>query len=348
MDNNTLIHKIFSGEPVFVAEIGLNHNGNPEQALLHVEAAARGGADAVKFQTFVPELMVSRYADSLLKEEREGEPDYSTIEFFRKLVLTGDTLDRVKQRAIDNGVVFFSSPFDIPSVELLESMEVPLYKVASSEVTNHHLLERIARTGKPVLMSTGMSSINDIRSAVEVMVAQGNDRVVLLHCVSKYPVPPEQAGLKKLGILADAFSCPVGFSDHSRGSTAAMCAAAAGARVFEKHFKLEENYACPDASVSLTPDEFSGFIDDVCQVVAMMGAAGDDDSLLADAETAKGARRSLFSSTFLKVGHVIQPGDIVCKRPGVGIPAYRLEEYTGKTVRTDIPEDYLIRDEYFK
>ena len=347
MKNNTLIHKINSGKPVFVAEIGLNHNGRLDDALMHVEAAASAGADAVKFQTFVPELMVSRYADSLLKEGREGEPDLGTIEFFSSLVLSGKELEKVQQCANENKVVFFSAPFDIPSLELLESMDVPVYKVASSEVTNHQLLKRIALSGKPVLMSTGMSSIDDVRAAVDVINAQGNNRVVLLHCVSKYPVPLEEVNLSMIRLLADTFSYPVGFSDHSTGSLAAMSAAAAGARIFEKHFKLDEGYACPDAEVSLTPADFSGFVHDIRRVITMMGNVGKDGQR-ADAETAKGARRSLFSSAPLKAGHVIKAGDIVCKRPGVGIPAYRLEEYTGKTVRVDIPEDYLIRDEYFK
>ncbi len=347
MDKNTLIRKTHDGKPVFIAEIGLNHNGNLEDALLHVEAAAKAGADAVKFQTFVPELMVSRYGESLLKEGREGKPDFNTIEFFRKLVLTGDDLKKVQRRAIDSGVVFFSAPFDAPSVELLESLDVPIYKVASSEVTNHSLLGEIAGAGKPVLMSTGMSTIDEVSMAVDVLREHGSGDIVLLHCVSKYPVPSEDNNLSRIKKLAETFQFPVGFSDHSRGPLAAMGAAAVGARVFEKHFKLREGYKCPDAEVSVTPDEFSSFTGDVRIMIAMMGD-NEEDSDLPDAQTARGARRSLYASTTLNAGHVVKKGDIVCKRPGVGIPAYRMREYEGRKVKVTIPEDYLVREEYFE
>ncbi len=347
MDKNTLIQNIHDGKAVFIAEIGLNHNGNLADALLHVEAAAKAGADAVKFQTFVPELMVSRYAESLLAEGREGLPDYSTIDFFKGLVLSEKELEEVRKHAHVHGVVFFSAPFDDPSVELLEAMEVPLYKVASSEVTNHGLLGEIAGTGKPVLMSTGMSTIEDISMAVDVLLENGSRDIVLLHCVSKYPVPAEDNNLWRIKKLAETFQCPVGFSDHSRGPLAAMGAAVAGARVFEKHFKVREGYHCPDAEVSVTPDEFLSFIRDVRVMIAMMGdVAGGND--LPDARTARGARRSLYTSTTLNAGHVVAKGDIVCKRPGVGIPAYRLREYEGRKVKVTIPEDYLVREEYFE
>lgn len=347
MDINTLIQKIHDAKPVFIAEIGLNHNGNMEDAISHVEAAAMAGADAVKFQTFVPELMVSRYADSLLKEGREGEPDFTSIEFFSKLVLTDDELQKIQQRAIDSGVVFFSAPFDVPSVELLEMLDVPLYKVASSEVTNHGLLGEIAGTGKPVLMSTGMSTIEDVSMAVDVLLGNGSRDIVLLHCVSKYPVPVEDNNLSRIKKLAETFKFPIGFSDHSRGSRAAMGAAFAGARVFEKHFKVRDGYNCPDEEVSVTPDEFSSFTGDVREMIAMMGDESGGNGL-PDVQTARGARRSLYVSTTLNAGHVVKKGDIVCKRPGVGIPAYRIREYEGRKVKVTIPEDYLVREEYFE
>lgn len=347
MDINTLIKKIHDGKPVFIAEIGLNHNGNLEDALLHVEAAAKAGADAVKFQTFVPELMVSRYADSLLGKGREGLPGYETIDFFSGLVLSMDELKEVQKHAHLHGVVFFSAPFDVPSVELLKALDVQLYKVASSEVTNHGLLREIAGTGKPVLLSTGMSTIEEVSMAVDVLLEKGNRDIVLLHCVSKYPVPAVDNNLSRIKKLAETFQLPVGFSDHNRGPVAAMGAAAAGARVFEKHFKLKEGYKCPDAEVSVTPDEFSSFTGDVRMMIAMMGE-NEEGNDLPDAQTARGARRSLYVSTTLNAGHVVKKGDIVCKRPGVGIPAYRMREYEGRKVKVTIPEDYLVREEYFE
>jgi N,N'-diacetyllegionaminate synthase len=330
----------------FIAEIGLNHNGNPETAALMIDAAAASGAHAVKFQTFVPELFYSRYTSSLLATGREGAPDRSQIEFFQKFVLREADYRLLKTRALEKGLVFFSSPFDAPSVDLLESIGVPLYKIASSEVTNHPLLRRIAGTGKPVIMSTGICTEDEIASALGIFKDSGAD-IALLHCVSLYPLPREKANLARIPALRERFGVPVGFSDHTTDERTAVIAAAFGARIFEKHFMHEPCFECPDAAVSLDPAGFKRMISGVREAISMAGD-GHLSSDFSEKEIAKSARRSVFSSRFIGKGSRITRTDLVAKRPGTGMPAYRIDEIAGRKAACDINEDYIIRLEYLE
>ncbi|TAL33739.1 MAG: N-acetylneuraminate synthase [Spirochaetes bacterium] len=344
----SLASDVFKGrETVFIAEIGLNHNGDPETAALMIDAAAASGAHAVKFQTFVPELFYSRYTSSLLATGSEGAPDGSQIEFFRKFVLREADYRLLKARALERGLVFFSSPFDAPSVELLESIGVPLYKVASSEVTNHPLLRRIAKTGKPVIMSTGICTQDEIASALGVLRESGAPDIVLLHCVSLYPLPRDKANLARIPALGKRFGVRVGFSDHTADERTAEIAAAFGARIFEKHFMHQPRFECPDSAVSLDPAGFRRMVEGVREAIAMAGD-GHLSSDFSEKEIANSARRSVFSSRFIGKGSLITRDDLVAKRPGTGMPAYRIDEIAGRKAACDIDEDHLIRAEYLE
>jgi N,N'-diacetyllegionaminate synthase len=342
------VRGVFGGRKlVFVAEIGINHNGDVETARRMIAEAARAGADAVKFQTFVPEQMYSVFASSLLRYGDEREPDDSQIRMFRRFALGREDHRLLKNEAERLGLVFFSTAFDIESVDLLEGLGVALHKVASSEVTNHELLRRMARTGKPVLMSTGISTEREIEMAVELLKKGGCPDLELMHCVSLYPVRPEHANLSRIAALGKRFGLPVGFSDHSRHGEPAMVAAALGARLFEKHFMLDGQSDCPDSAVSLSPDEFAGMKHAVENALTMLGHGGLSYDF-SEKEVANSARRSLFSGKFIPKGKALEPGDVVPKRPGVGLPAYRFEEIAGKRARVDIGPDRLLRPEYFE
>ncbi len=330
----------------YIAEIGLNHNGDLGTAERMVRAAAEAGADAVKFQTFDPDLMISLHTASLLSTGREGEPDGSLRDFFRQFVLTPDEYMFLKKLSDELGVVFFSSPFDGPSVDLLEELHVPCYKIASSEVTNHPLIEKIARTGKPVIMSTGICTEQEIARALDLLHASGAGETVLLHCVSLYPLPPEKANLNRIPALKERFHRAVGFSDHTSDSSTSVLAAALGARYFEKHFALAD-VDCPDRNVSLLPEEFAAMIADVERSIVSCGSGrisfGADET-----DVARGARRSLFAKRTIPAGTVITADDMVALRPGVGIPVTEMDKYTGHKTKVPIPEGYLIREEYFE
>jgi N,N'-diacetyllegionaminate synthase len=340
---DTIIHSRRKG--IYIAEIGLNHNGDIDTALRMVAAAAEAGADAVKFQTFVPELMNSVYSSDLLGDGEEKNPDKKMIDFFRKFVFNLDQYRHLQLEAKNCGVVFFSSVFDNMSLQLLEDLKVPCYKLASSEVTNHPLIEAVALTGKPAVLSTGIASEEDIDMAVTLFREKSSAELVLLHCVSLYPTMAEQVNLARIPALARRFGLPVGFSDHSREAVAPMLAAAVGARMFEKHFTIDRNHDCPDKDISCTPGEFTVMIESVERAVAMAGD-GSISSGQAESVTAKAARRSLFARRFIPRGKSIEEDDLVALRPGVGIPAYRLKYLVGKKALVDIPEDHLIRQEH--
>ncbi len=331
----------------FIAEIGINHNGDRAEAFSMIEAAARAGADAVKFQTFVPEEMYSRYTNSMLRGDAQLVPDTAQIDFFRRFVLGEHDYHALKKAAEVLGLIFFSSAFDIPSLEMLERVGVPLYKLASSEVTNTPLLERVAATGKPVIMSTGICTAGEIERAIGTLREGGTGDIILLHCVALYPLPPEKANLSRICSLRGRFGLPVGFSDHAPDGTGCALAAMLGARVFEKHFIHEEGCDCPDAAVSLSPEKFRRMRTDVEAALTMLGD-GRIDFDFSEKEVANSARRSLFSRRPLRAGEVLGGDAVALRRPGVGLPVADMERVVGRACRRDIPEDFPLRLEDFE
>ncbi|MBN1497797.1 MAG: N-acetylneuraminate synthase family protein [Spirochaetes bacterium] len=332
---------------IYVAEIGLNHNGDMDTARAMIQRAARAGADAVKFQTFVPELMYSEFTADLLESGVERLRDATMVDFFRGLVFNRDQYRLLQKIAEEEGTVFFSSVFDLDSLNLLEGLGVPLYKLASSEVTNHALIEAVARTGKPAILSTGMAAEDEIGAAVSLFRRSGGGELVLMHCVSLYPTPADQANLARIPALERRYGLATGFSDHTREAVAPVLAAALGARIFEKHFTIDRLHDCPDKEISCTPEEFSGMIRSVETAIEMTGG-GAIAYERAEAATARAARRSLFARRAIARGAIIGRDDIVALRPGIGIPPSELESVLGKTSAADIPEGYLIRKEHLR
>ncbi|MFH0975221.1 MAG: N-acetylneuraminate synthase family protein [Spirochaetota bacterium] len=338
---------IFHGkELIFIAEIGLNHNGNIDTARKMIIEARNAGADAVKFQTFIPENMNSAYTGSLIKYGIEKEPTKNEYNFFKKFVLSKIEYHELAKLASELNIEFFSSPFDTESVDLLEELNVKLYKIASSEVTNHILLERIAATKKPVIMSTGISSEKEISMAIDLLNRKGTPDVILMHCVSLYPLPPENANLKRINSLSNRFGLETGYSDHTKDSKTCELAAALGSGIFEKHFTLSKELDCPDKDISLTPAEFQCLIESVKLVKSIIGN-GKIDYGNSEKEVARLARKSLFAKKDIHKDELISYNNVIPKRPGIGIPAYELKNIIGKKVNTEIKEDYLLRMEFF-
>lgn len=332
-------------EARYIAEIGLNHNGDMEMAARMITAAAAAGADAVKFQTIVPEGLVSSFGKALMEEDREAYRDFETIEFFRQFFFDEEQHRRLAEVAGGEGIYFLSSPFAEESVTLLEETGVPLYKLASSEVTNIPLVEKVAATGKPCILSTGMAREEEIRAALDCF--KGRGEVLLLHCVSNYPLEPQNANLNRISRLRSCFGGEVGFSDHSRGSELMRLASMLGARVFEKHFTIDSSYDCPDKEVSVTPEGFSSLIEEVEEAIAMAGN-GEIDFGDAEAEIARGARRSLFARKSIPAGKIIKKEDLIALRPGTGISPDKIHDVAGRKAAREIEKDMLIRDEYLQ
>lgn len=332
---------------IFIAEIGLNHNGSFAQAYEMIMAAAEAGADAVKFQTFNPELMNSPYTKSLMEKGDTSFADRGVIDFLSKFTLEKDEYLKLKERAAASGVEFFSAPFDAESVDLLEYTGVKLYKLASSEVTNIPLLKRVAHTRKPVIMSTGMSSEDEIAAAVKTLKDNGCPETCLLHCVSLYPVRPDEANLLRIVNLRERFGLHTGLSDHSTGYETVAAAAILGARVFEKHFKLGDDHQCPDAEVSLAPAAFKEMTVKVNEAISMLGS-GDIPYGQRESGTARAARRSLFAADDIKKGSIIDEKSLVALRPGTGISAAMFYRVAGKKALRDIQSGALITPEDFE
>ena len=344
-----MLNKIIntSKNAIYIAEIGLNHNGDFDMAIKMIESAAKSGADAVKFQTFVPELMNSIYTTSLLENNNEKKSSNEQVEFFKQFIFTRDQYWDLFKFAFSLGVVPFSSVFDFPSLEMLEDLNVKMYKIASSDLTNLPLIQEVAQTGKPLILSTGMANLDEITMAVECFRGISNSEIILMHCVSLYPLKIDYANLNRIQSLKEIFNLDIGLSDHSGGIILPVIAASLGSRIFEKHFTVDRNYLCPDKDVSITPVEFSEMI---ISVENSIKALGDGDFIITDteAEVARSAKKSLYAKKAIPLGKVLDKDDLVALRPGIGIPVYKIENIIGKEALIEIKKDHLIREEYLK
>jgi len=335
--HNRYLKKLAHKEPVVIAEIGLNHNGNLTEAIELIHRAADSGADLVKFQIINAELLYSVYTRSLINNQPPQHDD-SMITFFKRFELTQSDYVKLQQTAGEDGVVFFASCFDLPSFAMLDQLQVPLYKIASSEITNVPLIKNIAATGKPVVCSTGISHSYEIEYAIKLLQGGGVNNIVLLHCISLYPVPPHAVNLLRIQHLQQKFGLPVGFSDHANDNRASMMAVASGALVFEKHFKLFDDHDCIDKDVSLSPEAFKRYVDDIHMAYTMMGD-GAIDYHDAEAGVARSARRSIFAAQNIQKGTIVTEEHLTLKRPGVGLSPLYLDKIVGKKVKRDIIKD---------
>lgn len=323
-------------DALVVAEIGNNHDGSLRQAERLVDAAAEAGANAVKFQTHIAD------AEMLPSTPTPPHFDEPRYEFTKRMELTLDDHLRLKVLAEERGLIFFSSPFSVEAVELLEQVDVPAYKIASGEVTNPPLLAAVAATGKPVLLSSGMSGLDDVERAVEVFRAAGSPLLVL-QCTSTYPCPPERVNLRAMVAMGERLGCPYGLSDHTPGIYTAIAAVALGASVIEKHFTLSKRLYGPDHHASLEPDELRRLVEGVREVEAALGTGLKERDAAHDPVRAT-FEKSVVSVTAIPAGAVVERSMLATKRPGTGIPAVRLPELVGCRAVRDIDANVLIED----
>lgn len=330
------------GEPCFVvAEAGVNHNGSLETALALVDAAAEAGADAVKFQTFRAERVASREAPKAGYQLATTDPAEAQVEMLRRLELPAEAHAPVARRCRERGVTFLSSPFDEDSADLLERLGVPAFKVGSGELTNLPLLEHIARKGLPLILSTGMADLEEVREAVEAVRHAGCSQIVLLHCVSSYPADPADANLRAMATLASAFGTPVGFSDHTPGIAVSLGATALGASVIEKHLTLSRNLPGPDHRASLEPVEFRALVSGIRTVEKALGR-GAKEPAAAEMENRRIVRRSLAAALEIAAGETLTRGMITTLRPATGIAPKEWPDVVGRRAKRAIAVGALI------
>jgi len=336
-------HLIGEGHPVFIiAEAGVNHNGDLYLAHRLVDVAARSGADAVKFQTAVPERVVSRYADKANYQMKTTDAAESQLKMVRKLhPFTPEDFRRLKEYAESKDILFLSSPFDELSIDLLDSLDVAAFKMPSGEITNVPFLRRMAATGRPIIMSTGMSTLGEVETALLEIEQAGNDDVVILHCLSNYPADPAETNLRAMETMANSFGRWVGYSDHTPGIEIALAAVAMGARVIEKHFTVDRDLPGPDHKASLTERELTDMVRGIRIVESAIGN-GLKVPAPSEMNTAAVARKSLVAAKDIAAGTVLTEDLIEIKRPGTGLPPAMLPQMVGRTVAEDVSEDTIL------
>ncbi|MFH1846206.1 MAG: N-acetylneuraminate synthase [Candidatus Omnitrophota bacterium] len=312
-------------EVFIIAEAGVNHNGSKETAKKMVDAAAKARADAVKFQTFKAEKLVSKNAQKAEYQKRNmpgtGE---NQLEMLKRLELSFDDFKDLKEYCDEKGIMFLSTPFDRESADFLDEL-VPIFKISSGEVTNLSFLEYIATKKKPIILSTGMSTLEEIEKAIDVIQryythdssAEHAD-LTILHCTTNYPCPYEEANLRAIRTLRDVTGLSVGYSDHTLGIEASLAAISMGARIIEKHFTLDSNMPGPDHKASLEPDELVRLVNGIRNVEKSMGS-GEKKPTKSELSIMKVARKSLVAARDLAKGETIREDMFEIKRPGVGI-----------------------------
>jgi len=323
-------------QPVYiVAEMSANHNQDFEQAVRLLQAAKEAGADAVKLQTYTPDTLTLR-SDKEYFHIGGGTlwDDRTLHDLYNEAYMPWEWQPRLKAIADDLGIDLFSSAFDASAVDFLEKMEVPVHKVASFEIVDLALIEKMARTGKPLILSTGMATLGEIEEAVQAARGAGALQLALLKCTSAYPAPPEEMNLRTLPHLMEAFQVPVGLSDHTLGIAVSVAAVALGACIVEKHFTLSRDIPGPDSAFSLEPAEFKAMVEAIRTVEKALGkvyyGVGKRDA------RSRAFRRSLFVVKDVKAGEVFTEENVRSIRPGYGLPPKYFKDVLGRRAVRDV------------
>ena len=330
------------GEPsLIIAEAGVNHDGDLNLAKKLIDVAREAGADAIKFQTFEAEKVVIETAEKAEYQRETTSPEESQLAMIKKLELSGKDFEELSTSARENEIIFLSSPFDTGSVDLLDELGVPAFKVGSGEITNFPLLRHIATKGKPIILATGMATLEEVEEALKVIQGEGVKNIILLHCASCYPTKIEDINLKAMATLRHTFELPVGLSDHSLGITIPIAAIALGACVIEKHFTMDKNLPGPDHKASLEPDGLKGMIRAIRDVEGALGD-GVKRPTVGEEEIKKVARRSIVARVDIPDGVIITQKMLDIKRPGTGIEPRHLDIVIGRRAKKNIKSGELI------
>lgn len=336
-----------------VAEIGCNHNGSKELAREMVIKAKECGVDAVKFQTFKADALISCYAPKAEYQKETTGTVESQLEMTKKLELSHDDLIELKAYAESLGLVVFSTPFDLDSVDFLNSIGQSLWKIPSGEITNLPYLKRIGAIkieNKKIILSSGMATIDEIKTCIGVLVKAGTNEndIILLHCNTEYPTPDKDVNILAINDLKEQFpNVSIGFSDHSVGYVAAVGATILGVSLIEKHFTLDKNFVGPDHKASATPEELKALVENVRRIEVM---AGSSKKIVTESERRNKivARKSIVAARNIVKGEIFTEENITCKRPGNGISPMKWYDVLGKAAEKDFRTDELIEQSGFK
>lgn len=329
-------------QTMIIAEVGSVHDGSFGNAVKLIEAAAACGVDAVKFQTHIPEA--ETLPDAPAPAYFKGEPRF---DYFKRTGFSVQQWGELKATCDENDVIFLSSPFSEEAVDLLELVGMQQYKIPSGEVTNLPMLEKIAKLGKPVMISSGMSSWDELDAAVET-VRRHNEQITVLQCTSEYPVPYENVGLNVMLEMTDRYQLPVGFSDHTMTNFAAFAAVTLGAVVVEKHFTFSRLMYGSDARHSILPDEMVDLVDGIRAIDAMLSSRVDKDQIEKFSEMKDIFQKSLVAKTDLPAGAQLTRDVVAYKKPGTGISAAKVDEYLGRKLMRPIQDGQMFAEDDFE
>ncbi len=326
-----------------IAEAGVNHNGSIKIAKETVDAAVSCGADAVKFQTFKADQLVSRYALKAEYQKINTASDESQLEMLKKMEIGLKTHQELIKYCNGKKIIFLSSPFDLKSIDLLVELGLEIFKIPSGEITNLPYLRKIGALNKKLIISTGMSNLDEIEDAVQVIINAGSAKrnITLLHCTTEYPAAMEEINLRAMLTLKQKFGVAVGYSDHSSGTEVAVAAVALGASIIEKHFTLSQGMYGPDHKASLEPEEFRQMVKAIRNIEKALGD-GIKIPSASELKNMKVARKSIVATSKIEKGALFTETNIGVKRPGTGISPMRWDDILGRTAPRDFSEDELI------
>ena len=336
------------GHVIVIAEAGVNHNGSIEIAKQLVDKAAGAGADFIKFQTFKSEKLVSKYARQADYQRRNigKKSDDSQLSMLKKLELSEEDHKELMDYCQKKGIKFFSTAFDLESIDYLHSLNLGLWKIPSGEITNYPYIKKIAGYGEPVILSTGMCELSDIKAAYKVLANNGirKEQITILHCNTEYPTPYEDVNLRAMTTLKDEFKVEVGYSDHTKGIEVPIAAVALGAAVIEKHFTLDRNMEGPDHKASLEPDELKAMVSAIRHIEQALGS-GHKTVSESERKNITIARKSIVAACDIKAGEIFTEENLTVKRPGNGISPMKWEEVIGLKAIRNFAEDEIIEVE---
>lgn len=328
---------------LIIAEAGVNHNADLSIALRLVDVAANAGADVVKFQTAVPEEVVTKHAKMAQYQIKNTSLEESQLAMTKRIHLPMEDFVVIKAYCASKNIVFATTAFGPDSLGFIQTLDLPFYKIPSGEITNIPYLRSIGAFGKPIILSTGMANLGEIEAAIDELERVGMLRtdITVLHCTTEYPAPMGEVNLRAMAAMGAAFGTGVGYSDHTEGIEVAIAAVAMGATVIEKHFTLDRNLPGPDHKASLEPDQLTAMVNAIRNIEAAMGD-GIKRPFPSEAKNKPIARKSLVASQAIRAGEVLSPDNVTTKRPGNGISPMRWDEVMGRSAARDFAADELI------
>ena len=324
-----------------IAEAGVNHNGDISLAKKLIDVAVDAQVDAVKFQTFRSEKLVKRDAKKAEYQKSVIECEESQFDMLKKLELDGETHKILIEYCKQKKIMFLSTAFDLESIDLLNDLNIEIFKVPSGEITNYPYLRKIGSLNKKVILSTGMSSIDEIKDAINVLKENGTNDIRVLHCNSEYPTPMEDVNLNAINTIKNELNVEVGYSDHTLGIEVPIAAVAMGAIIIEKHFTLDKNMEGPDHKSSLEPEELKKMVEGIRNIELALGSSNKGISK-SESKNLNIVRKSIVANSFIRKGEIFTEENLTCKRPGNGISPMKWNEIIGKKAIKDFQEDEMI------